>query len=193
MMPVENTSVDKKRGKASKKSKKLNDDPQTNDSKQPSSVTVTKKNSLHGLKNFFSPQKSAPPPTTASVSPPPLVSATSPSAAPPKAASSPLPQAPVLSPAPSVEKTKVAPSSVVFEWSHDPSAREVFLAGSFDNWSARHKLTKDPKGNFFCSLDLQSGDYQYKFIVDGEWKHDLTKDFAQDASGCFTNNSIHVN
>lgn len=62
---------------------------------------------------------------------------------------------------------KVVP--VVFVWSH--GGNHVELEGSFDNWTTRQPLQKSGKDFTIIKL-LPPGVYQYKFIVDGEWKYD---------------------
>lgn len=55
-----------------------------------------------------------------------------------------------------------------FELKGYPDAREVFLAGSFNNW-AKHKLPMKKEGaDWKLDLYLDSGTYSYKFIVDGK-------------------------
>ena len=50
------------------------------------------------------------------------------------------------------------------------SAKAVFLAGSFNNWSpTASPMTKDKNGHWTASLPLAPGRYEYKFVVDGEW------------------------
>lgn len=53
------------------------------------------------------------------------------------------------------------------------AAKNVAVAGSFNNWSASsHRLEKDKSGLWKTALPLGKGKYQYKFVVDGEWKED---------------------
>nr|XP_029116721.1 SNF1-related protein kinase regulatory subunit beta-1 isoform X2 [Elaeis guineensis] len=47
---------------------------------------------------------------------------------------------------------------------------DVAVEGSWDNWSSRKVLQKSGKDHTIL-LVLPSGVYQYKFIVDGEWRH----------------------
>lgn len=49
-------------------------------------------------------------------------------------------------------------------------ARQVSLAGSFSDWKPVRMSKR--RGRFQASLLLAPGAYQYKFMVDGEWKHD---------------------
>ena len=62
---------------------------------------------------------------------------------------------------------------VRFKIEEDPE-REVFLAGSFNDWDTSViplKFTKRLK-TFGVNLDIPPGDYEYKFVVDGVWKMD---------------------
>jgi len=54
-----------------------------------------------------------------------------------------------------------------------PTAKNVILAGSFNNWDTR-KLSakKDAKGTWTVKTSLKPGKYEYKFIVDGNWWND---------------------
>ncbi|KXZ46979.1 hypothetical protein GPECTOR_39g473 [Gonium pectorale] len=58
---------------------------------------------------------------------------------------------------------------VVIVWSH--GGNHVEVEGSFDNWTTRQPLQKSGKDFTIIKL-LPPGVYQYKFIVDGEWKYD---------------------
>jgi len=54
-----------------------------------------------------------------------------------------------------------------------PQAREVYLAGSFNNWDPRaNPLTKKTKDIWSIVIPLSPGSYEYKFVVDGSWFHD---------------------
>ncbi|MDI6756901.1 MAG: glycogen-binding domain-containing protein [Endomicrobiia bacterium] len=55
----------------------------------------------------------------------------------------------------------------------NPSAKSVFVAGSFNEWnSSRDALSKDKKGVWRATLPLKTGTHQYKFVVDGNWMID---------------------
>jgi chromosome partitioning protein len=62
---------------------------------------------------------------------------------------------------------------VVFSY-YDPLAKDVQLAGDFSNWKPTDTLTVTKKNKHIWTgtLPLKPGTYQYKFIVDGEWKID---------------------
>jgi 1,4-alpha-glucan branching enzyme len=56
-----------------------------------------------------------------------------------------------------------------------PGAKDVRLAGDFTDWDKK-ALAMDrmkPRSRTFAViLDLPPGRYEYKFIVDGEWRTD---------------------
>jgi 1,4-alpha-glucan branching enzyme len=55
----------------------------------------------------------------------------------------------------------------------DIAARKVFLAGSFNAWDPSVRpLKKNAEGLWRTTVALEHGVYQYRFIVDGEWKED---------------------
>jgi len=63
-------------------------------------------------------------------------------------------------------------TGVVLEY-YNPSARNVYLAGSFNDWSPdATPMESDGDGNWSVTLDLEPGKYQYKFVVDGSWQPD---------------------
>jgi len=50
------------------------------------------------------------------------------------------------------------------------NARNVYLAGEFNDWRETEiKLQKNSEQNWQCSYVLAPGNYQYKFIIDGNW------------------------
>jgi len=50
-------------------------------------------------------------------------------------------------------------------------AREVILTGDFTGWATdRLRLYKGPDGEWYTQLELAPGEYQYRLIVDGQWK-----------------------
>ena len=72
-------------------------------------------------------------------------------------------------------KTKVArdsKSKIEFEF-FAPQAKNVELGGSFNSWkSSQHPLKKDRSGKWKATLELKSGRYEYRFLVDGNWQND---------------------
>ena len=47
----------------------------------------------------------------------------------------------------------------------------VALAGSFNDWDPAAAPMADPDGSgcYRCTVSLNSGTYEYKFVVDDEW------------------------
>ncbi len=63
-----------------------------------------------------------------------------------------------------------------FTFDMKPDAREVYLVGDFNDWNrTAHKMAKR-KGAFHKSLKLPPGDYEYRFLADGEWHTDPSAD-----------------
>ena len=62
--------------------------------------------------------------------------------------------------------------SVTFTF-NAPQAKNVMLAGDFNNWNATAtSLKKNNTNKWEKNLTLKSGRYEYKFIVDGDWISD---------------------
>lgn len=72
---------------------------------------------------------------------------------------------------PKKKKRKVA-----FACTIDPEAKEVFLVGDFNDWRLRADRMVKRQGAFRKSKELAPGEYQYKFVVDGEWHTDPSAD-----------------
>ncbi|XP_058070577.1 SNF1-related protein kinase regulatory subunit beta-2 [Magnolia sinica] len=53
-------------------------------------------------------------------------------------------------------------------WSY--GGKEVAVEGSWDNWKTKKPLQRSGK-DFTIMKVLPSGFYQYRFVVDGEWRH----------------------
>ncbi len=62
---------------------------------------------------------------------------------------------------------------VTFQIAND-SGKDVFLAGSFNDWDPAQKQLKDSNGNglYTVTVLLPKGEHQYKFVVNGEWHVD---------------------
>ncbi len=73
---------------------------------------------------------------------------------------------------PKKSATKPTRHAKVFRLKDSPG-RQVFVAGSFNDWQPTQKLTdREGRGVYTCRILLAPGDYQYKFVVDGEWRLD---------------------
>lgn len=55
---------------------------------------------------------------------------------------------------------------------HAPEASVVAVAGSFCGWDDPVQLEKDDSGRWRTTVMLPTGDYEYRFLVDGEWRDD---------------------
>jgi len=76
---------------------------------------------------------------------------------------------------PSAARTAGGEYEVVFRYRPATSAKEVYLAGSFNKWKpTEHKMTgPDPDGYYSATLKLPEGRHEYKFVLDGKvWKSD---------------------
>lgn len=47
---------------------------------------------------------------------------------------------------------------------------QVYISGTFTEWKTLPMVKSH--GDFVTIIDLPEGEHQYKFFVDGEWKHD---------------------
>ena len=72
------------------------------------------------------------------------------------------------------------------------NARKVVLAGNFNNWKENSILMQRTETGWTTNYVLGPGNYQYKFIVDGNWILDpLNKNIVDDGDG--NQNSFMVN
>lgn len=71
-----------------------------------------------------------------------------------------------------LHKTNIDPSKkvlpTVFKW--DGGGKDVYISGTFSNWNPLPMVKSH--GDFVTIIDLPEGEHQYKFCVDGDWKHD---------------------
>ena len=81
-----------------------------------------------------------------------------------------------------------------FQWTY-AGANNVHLCGSFTNWLETVPMACETHGDgnrvFTVMCDLPPGYHQYKFIVDGQWRHDENQAFIQDPLGN-VNNWLYV-
>ena len=62
--------------------------------------------------------------------------------------------------------------AVSFEY-FNPTASEVYLAGSFNDWQPQvMPLKKRQDGKWCTEMLLKPGQYEYRFVVDGQWQDD---------------------
>lgn len=66
-----------------------------------------------------------------------------------------------------------------------PDAKQVFVAGEMTNWDDGKKpMERGADGTWRATLDLEPGEWLYKFVVDGKWLQDpATPDHDADGQG----------
>jgi len=63
-----------------------------------------------------------------------------------------------------------------------PQAKKVYVGGDFNGWKPeKTPLKKDKTGNWSTEVQLKSGRYQYRYLVDGVWQN------AQEPVECIPN------
>ncbi|XP_061550974.1 5'-AMP-activated protein kinase subunit beta-2 isoform X2 [Phycodurus eques] len=81
-------------------------------------------------------------------------------------------------------KTVPQARPTVIRWAG--GGKEVYIAGSFNNWSTKIPLNKS-HNDFVAILDLPEGEHQYKFFVDGQWVHDPSEPVVTSQLGTINN------
>ncbi|MBN2212554.1 MAG: isoamylase early set domain-containing protein [Sedimentisphaerales bacterium] len=83
--------------------------------------------------------------------------------------------------------------SVTFVFDGASNAKKVFLAGTFNHWDPTAKrMTKSKDGTFKSRLELEPGRYEYKFVVDGQWRNDTNGEETAPNEFGETNNVVQV-
>jgi 1,4-alpha-glucan branching enzyme len=55
----------------------------------------------------------------------------------------------------------------------EPAATSVQVAGDFSEWEKHPiSLKKQKNGTWKATISLPPGNYQYRFLVDGQWRDD---------------------
>jgi 1,4-alpha-glucan branching enzyme len=71
-----------------------------------------------------------------------------------------------------------------------PDAKEVILMGDFNQWNPKkHPMKKNKNGVWKKITMLFPGTYEYRFMVDGQWKNDPENDQTR-ANRFGTNNNF---
>jgi len=66
---------------------------------------------------------------------------------------------------------------VTFVFRPKTACRQVYLSGTFNDWSdSEDRMLRQKDGTFRKRLTLDPGQYQYKFVVDGSWCEDVEAD-----------------
>lgn len=71
----------------------------------------------------------------------------------------------------------------VFRW--EGGGNEVMISGTFSEWKTIPMVRSH--SDFVTIIDLPEGEHQYKFYVDGEWKHDPSLKFVDNGMGSKNN------
>jgi len=76
---------------------------------------------------------------------------------------------------------------VLFKWQESVMDHYsgVYLSGSFNNWQRQPMKFCD--NEYIESVDLMPGNYEFKFFVDGEWKHDPKLNNIPNKLGSYNN------
>uniref|UniRef100_A0A182SI37 5'-AMP-activated protein kinase subunit beta-1 n=1 Tax=Anopheles maculatus TaxID=74869 RepID=A0A182SI37_9DIPT len=88
---------------------------------------------------------------------------------------------------PQEEEPQSTTLPTVFKW--DGGGKQVFISGTFSQWKVLPMVKSH--ADFVTIINIPEGDHQYKFLVDGEWKHDPKLKNVENDSG-FTNNLVTV-
>jgi 1,4-alpha-glucan branching enzyme len=65
------------------------------------------------------------------------------------------------------KKTLPAPVQLSLE---APAAHEVYVVGSFNDWNPKATpMLQDGAGAWVAKMNLLPGQYEYKYVVDGQW------------------------
>jgi len=61
-----------------------------------------------------------------------------------------------------------------------PEAKEVYLAGEFNNWKLdENSRMEQNNGSWSKKINLDSGKYRYRFVIDGNWSEDPSNPLKQ--------------
>ena len=73
----------------------------------------------------------------------------------------------------------------------EPTANDVIVCGSFNDWESHScRLRLGKKGVWSTFLLLHPGIYEYRFLVDGQWRNDSDAETVLNSYG--TQNSVKV-
>ncbi|XP_022244742.1 5'-AMP-activated protein kinase subunit beta-1-like [Limulus polyphemus] len=75
----------------------------------------------------------------------------------------------------------------VFKW--DGGGKEVYISGTFSGWEPIKMINS--YGDHMLILNLEEGEHQYKYLVDGQWQHDTVEPVCDNGMGS-KNNVIRV-
>lgn len=68
-------------------------------------------------------------------------------------------------------------AKVTFVLPSQPNANHVHVVGDFNDWRASTPMKQQKDGSWRASVELQPGDYQFRYLVDGNvWVNDEAAD-----------------
>ncbi len=82
------------------------------------------------------------------------------------------------------ERQPAQPVPTVLQWSLGGGS--VYVTGSFNHWGERIPMRRSGADHVVC-LNLLAGTYQYKFIVDNEWRYAADQPTVRDEMGNINN------
>lgn len=77
------------------------------------------------------------------------------------------------------------PVPVTFAW--NLGGQHVVVSGSFNNWKTELALQRNADGEWKLVHSLEPGIHQYKFVVDGVWRHHPDQPTVHDEVGNINN------
>ena len=82
---------------------------------------------------------------------------------------------------------------VAVTFTHEaPGAAGVYVAGDMNGWSDSSDLMTNTDGVWSLVLNLDPGDYAYKFVIDGSWTQDANNPNSTDDGFGGQNSLLHV-
>ena len=84
----------------------------------------------------------------------------------------------------------VSQNGIQFIWKE--GGNEVYITGTFCEWNKKYKMNKNENNFFEEKLNIPIGMYEFKFIVDGNWKCSSYYPQKKDERG-ISNNYIDIN
>jgi hypothetical protein len=89
-----------------------------------------------------------------------------------------------------IKNERAGQRNQIFTWRHSAPVKEVCLVGDFNHWSPMPMSIVNDE--FWISLHLAPGRYEYKFLVNGQWRNDSDAvEFVENEFGS-TNSVVHV-
>ena len=72
---------------------------------------------------------------------------------------------------------------VVFQLKGFESAKEVYVAGTFNDWASQTTKMERKGDKWVATAETEPGKITYKFIVDGQWIADPANDRKEGPNG----------